>query len=65
MISAYNAGIGNVLKVFSVRKDRAIYIINSLTPREVYKRLVYRLPTNEARNYLPKVLKNQKRFIGL
>ena len=65
MISAYNAGIGNVLKVFSIRKDRAVAIINSLSPREVYYRLIYRLPTKEAKNYLPKVLKNQKKFVGI
>jgi len=65
MISAYNAGIGNVLKVFNIRRDRAVAIINSLSPREVYYRLKYRLPTDEARNYLPKVLDNQKKFIGI
>ena len=65
MISSYNAGIGNVLKAFSIRRDRAIAIINSLTPQEVYYRLKMRLPTNEARNYLPKVLNNQKKFIGI
>ncbi len=65
MISSYNAGIGNVLKVFSIRRDRAVAIINSLSPKEVYYRLRYRLPTSEAKNYLPKVLKNQKRFIGI
>ncbi len=64
-ISAYNAGIGNVLKVFNIRRDRAIAIINSLSPREVYRRLIYRLPTSEARNYLPKVLKHKKLFIGM
>ena len=65
MISSYNAGIGNVLKVFSIRRDRAVAIINSLTPNEVYNRLKYRLPTDEARRYLPKVLNNQKKFIGI
>ena len=64
-ISAYNAGIGNVFRVFNIRKDRAVAIINSLSPKEVYRRLVYRLPTNEARNYLPKVLKHKKMFIGI
>ena len=65
MISSYNAGIGNVLKVFSIRRDRAVDIINSLKPKEVYYRLKYRLPTDEARRYLPKVLNNQKKFIGI
>ena len=63
-ISAYNSGIGNVLKVFSTRRDRAYYIINSLPSREVYKRLTLRLPTDEGRRYLPKVLKHKKLFIG-
>jgi len=63
-IAAYNSGIGNVLRVFSIRRDRAYYVINSLTPREVYKRLTMRLPTDEGRRYLPKVLKHKKMFIG-
>ena len=64
-ICAYNSGIGNVLKVFSSRRDRAYYVINNLTPAEVYKRLTLRLPTKEGRNYLPKVLKHKKLFIGI
>jgi len=63
MIASYNSGIGNVLKVFSIRKDRAIAIANSLTPNQIYYRLIYRLPTKEGRNYLPKVLKNRKKFV--
>jgi membrane-bound lytic murein transglycosylase C len=63
-ISAYNSGIGNVLRVFSTRRDRAYYIINSLSPKEVYNRLTMRLPTNEGRRYLPKVIRHKKLFIG-
>jgi membrane-bound lytic murein transglycosylase C len=63
-ISAYNSGIGNVLKVFSIRRDRAYYVINSLSPKEVYARLTMRLPTDEGRRYLPKVLKHKKLFTG-
>ena len=62
-IASYNSGIGNVLKVFSLRRDRAIAIINGLTPKEVYIRLIHRLPTEEGRRYLPKVLNNKKRYI--
>jgi len=62
-IAAYNSGIGNVFRVFSMRRDRAIAIINGLSPSEVYKRLIYRLPTDEGRRYLPKVLNNKKLFI--
>jgi membrane-bound lytic murein transglycosylase C len=61
-IAAYNSGIGNVFKVFNIRKDRAIAIINSLAPQEVYKRLILRLPTDEGRRYLPKVLKHKLLF---
>jgi len=64
-ICAYNSGIGNVFRVFSVRKDRAIAIINNLSPREVYLRLINRLPTDEGRRYLPKVLKHKKLFIKI
>ncbi|AZV47255.1 hypothetical protein C3L23_08195 [Nautilia sp. PV-1] len=63
-ISAYNSGIGNVLRVFSTRRDRAYYIINSLSPKEVYVRLTMRLPSDEGRRYLPKVLNNKRLFIG-
>ncbi len=65
MISAYNAGIGNVLKVFNLRRDRAVAIANSLTPKEVYYRLTHRLSTSEGRHYMPKVLNNQKKFVGI
>ena len=61
-IAAYNSGIGNVLRVFNVRRDRAYYIINTLTPKEVYYRLINRLPTDEGRRYLPKVLKHKRLF---
>jgi len=64
VISSYNAGVGNVLRVFSRRKDRAFNIINSLSPKEVYTRLTMRLKTSEARRYLPKVIKHKKLFIG-
>ncbi|WP_459978199.1 murein transglycosylase domain-containing protein [Nautilia lithotrophica] len=63
-IAAYNSGIGNVLRVFSTRRDRAYYIINSLSPKEIYERLTMRLPTDEGRRYLPKVIKHKKMFIG-
>ncbi len=62
-IAAYNSGIGNVLRVFNVRRDRAYAIINSLTPKEVYYKLIKRLPSDEGRRYLPKVLKHKKLFI--
>jgi len=62
-IASYNSGIGNVLKVFNLRRDRAFAIINSLTPQEVYARLTTRLPSDEGRRYLPKVLKHKRLFI--
>ncbi|MEO1923183.1 MAG: murein transglycosylase domain-containing protein, partial [Nautiliaceae bacterium] len=64
-IAAYNSGIGNVYKVFSIRRDRAIAIINKLSPREVYYRLTRRLPTDEGRRYLPKVLKHKRLFVKI
>jgi len=63
-IAAYNSGIGNVFRVFNIRRDRAFYIINSLSPKEVYRRLVMRLPSDEGRRYLPKVIEHKKEFIG-
>ena len=61
-ISSYNAGIGNVLRVFSSKRDKAFDTINSLSPNEVYNHLTMKLKTLEAKRYLPKVIKHKKLF---
>ncbi len=56
-IAAYNTGPGNVARAFTgtTKLKKAIRIINSLTPREVYNTLIRRLPYRETREYLKKV----------
>lgn len=65
VISAYNTGSGNVLKVFHEDRDRAKQIINSYLPNEIYMRLRKYLPYEETRRYLYKVLNNKKDFINI
>lgn len=60
VIAAYNTGAGNVASVFHPTGARrvapAAKVINSLTPEQVYQRLLSDLPFEETRRYLPKVL---------
>lgn len=62
MISAYNSGAGAVLRVFDNDKDMAIYKINQMYPEQVYRILTTAHPSSQARNYLLKVDKAQKKF---
>ena len=62
MISAYNSGAGAVLRVFDNDKDTAIYKINQMYPEQVYRILTTVHPSSQARNYLLKVDKAQKKF---
>lgn len=64
-ISAYNTGSGNVLKTFNSNRDRAIEVINKKTASEVYKELRQRLPYEETRSYLKKVVEYKKDFINI
>jgi membrane-bound lytic murein transglycosylase C len=57
MIVSYNGGAGNVLRIFSNDRNEAIDIINSMTPQQVYQRLVNSHVSQESRNYLIKVSK--------
>ena len=56
-ISAYNTGSGNVAKAFVGNKNinKAIKRINTMTPKEVEKKLFRNLPYIETRKYLKKV----------
>jgi len=65
VISAYNTGSGNVLKVFSRDRTKAKQKINSLTPINVYNTLRIKLPYDETKNYLRKVVYSKKEFIRL
>lgn len=65
IISAYNTGSGNVLKTFNRNKQRAKEIINSKNAQEVYETLINKLPYEETRNYLKKVINYKKDFISI
>ncbi|ELY5827355.1 membrane-bound lytic murein transglycosylase MltC [Cronobacter turicensis] len=62
VITAYNGGAGSVLRVFSSDKDRAVNIINQLSPGDVYETLTSRHPSAESRRYLYKVNNAQKMY---
>lgn len=55
VITAYNSGAGSVLRIFSDDKDIALKKINSLSPEQVYKKLIFYHPSVETRKYLYKV----------
>lgn len=65
IISAYNGGAGTVLRAFDPNRSRATKRINSLSSSEVYKVLREEVAYEETRNYLYKVLKYKKDFIGV
>jgi len=58
-IAAYNTGPGNVARAFTGTRNlrKAIRVINTMSPEEVYKTLLERLPYNETKMYLKKVVK--------
>ena len=65
VISAYNTGSGNVLKTFNQNRAKAARIINEKTPLEVYTTLREKLPYEETRRYLKKVVTYKKDFVRL
>jgi len=56
-IAAYNTGAGNVSKAFIGNTNiyKAANVINKMTPKQVYKTLMRKLPYNETKHYLKKV----------
>ncbi|MCC6141510.1 MAG: DUF3393 domain-containing protein [Nitrospira sp.] len=64
VISAYNTGPRNVFKAFAQDQTAAINHINSLQPPAVYDQLRARLPYQETRDYLAKVVGFRKQFIA-
>ncbi|WP_445611285.1 membrane-bound lytic murein transglycosylase MltC [Hafnia alvei] len=62
VITAYNGGAGSVLRVFSSDRNRAVSIINQLTPGDVYETLTNKHPSGESRRYLHKVNNAQKSY---
>ncbi len=70
IIAAYNTGPNNVAKAFvrgkriRSRLKKAVPIINSMSPRQVYDAMKSRLPYAETRKYLPKVVKFMAAYSG-
>ena len=65
VISAYNTGPRNVFKTFANDSTAAINYINRLEPPAVYDRLRSKLPYQETRDYLVKVVTFRKQFVNL
>lgn len=67
-IAAYNTGAGNVAYTFNTSNggryslDRAVPVINSMSPDQVYSRLKNKLRYEEARNYIVKVTTKMKDY---
>lgn len=64
VIAAYNTGAGNVLRTFDRNRNRASARINRLDPLEVYNTLRRKLPYEETRRYLTKVMGAKKDFVN-
>ncbi|MCD6487063.1 MAG: membrane-bound lytic murein transglycosylase MltC [Syntrophobacterales bacterium] len=64
VIAAYNTGAGNVLRTFDPDRDRAPQRINKLGPLQVFKTLRTKLPHDEAKRYLAKVMNAKKKFVN-
>ncbi|MCW8863807.1 MAG: transglycosylase SLT domain-containing protein [Colwellia sp.] len=69
IVAAYNTGSGNVAKTFNKDKsrniNRAAKIINTMTPDEVFQRLVEHLPYDETKHYIQRVIKRQNIYLPL
>jgi membrane-bound lytic murein transglycosylase C len=65
VISAYNTGTGNVMKAFSKDRGTALAMINKMSAPDVYARLKSKLPYQETRQYLPRVVQNRKGYVQL
>ncbi len=64
-IAAYNGGAASVLKAFSSDRRRAVDMINSMRPPAVYQILRAKLPRQETRRYLLKVLDARRAFVNI
>lgn len=64
VVSAYNTGVGNISKVFTGEStiSKAAIIINNMSPDEVYSDLSQKLPYQETRDYLERVISRIKYY---
>jgi len=63
-IAAYNTGAGNVAKAFigSTNISKAARVINKMNSKDVYKRLMKKLPYSETKKYLYKVSNRMSKY---
>ncbi|SMF35641.1 membrane-bound lytic murein transglycosylase C [Alteromonadaceae bacterium Bs31] len=63
-IAAYNTGAGNVSVAFTGNRklSKAVPIINSMTPQQVYDTLSKKLPYDETKKYLHRVVQRQQMY---
>ncbi len=64
-IAAYNTGTTNVARAFitKARMSEAVHVINKMTPENVYKTLIEKLPHAETRSYLEKVKTRMQHYV--
>ncbi|WP_404342891.1 murein transglycosylase domain-containing protein [Pseudoalteromonas mariniglutinosa] len=62
IISSYNGGAGNVLRIFNQNRDIAFRQINSLSASTFYEILITKHPKQESRRYLQKVTAAEKKY---
>lgn len=62
MISSYNGGAGNVLRIFNQSRDVAFSQINRLTASQLYEILTTKHSREESRRYLEKVTIAEKSY---
>ncbi|MCF6282268.1 MAG: transglycosylase SLT domain-containing protein [Candidatus Polarisedimenticolaceae bacterium] len=67
VIAAYNTGAGNVSRAFIGKKSirAAIPYINRMSQKEVYDTLVAKLPYDETKRYIQKVIKRKALYENL
>lgn len=65
VISGYNGGAGNVLKLFGKDRQYALNRINQLTPAQLYSKLNTQHPWAETRRYIEKVTQAKKNYMSL
>ena len=61
-LAAYNMGPNRFLRIFSPDRDKAIEMINAMTPEALFHRLTTELPIQETRAYVAKVSHRRGEF---
>jgi membrane-bound lytic murein transglycosylase C len=61
VIAAYNTGASNVSRAFAGKRSlrKSVEMVNRMSHKEVYNALVAKLPYEETRNYIQKVVERQ------